>query len=254
MSSSVEHIPGHSFHGRKGAISHQFRYGVDYVFTEIETLLSAPLPLLFSRDRWNIMALWTKDHGGKIAKGQGARWVRDVLKARGLTNFLEARIILMTQPRILGAGFNPVSFWMIFKENDLYLVIAEVNNTFGERHSYLCHNEDFSPIGAEDRIKAQKIFYVSPFQLVEGAYEFRFDIRPTKIGIWIDYRNGKEGLYANFIGRRRPLSSWSILALLLKRPLGFMRVSALIYLEALRLKVKGAQYIIRGRPPESDLS
>nr|AAW49775.1 hypothetical protein FTT1546 [synthetic construct] len=48
-------------------------------------------------------------------------------------------IKLMTMPRVLWYLFNPVSFWLCYKNNKLIAVIAEVNNTFKETHSYICH-------------------------------------------------------------------------------------------------------------------
>ena len=67
--------------------------------------------------------------------------------------------------------FNPVSFWLCRRDGDdtLIAVIAEVSNTFGDRHSYLVHHPDLRTIEASDRLTAQKIFHVSPFQPVEGG-------------------------------------------------------------------------------------
>jgi DUF1365 family protein len=72
-------------------------------------------------------------------------------------------------------------------------VIAEVSNTFGDRHSYLCAHDDHRPITREDTLSAQKIFHVSPFQPIEGGYTFRFDIREDRVGVWIDYGPGTRG-------------------------------------------------------------
>ena len=211
---------------------------------------------LFSKDRGNIMAVHTKDHGGKVGDGMGADWVRAVLLHNNLPQFFNARIQLLAQPRIWGRGFNPVSFWLVYNDEDeICVIIAEVNNTFGERHSYLCHNDDLSPITRTDHITARKLFYVSPFQPVDGEYGFRFDISDQKIGIWIDYRStGEDGVYATLTGPRQELTAGLILSLLVKRPLGFMRVMALIYWQALRLKFKGAIYKVRDLPPAQEVS
>jgi DUF1365 family protein len=85
-------------------------------------------------------------------------------------------------------------------------VISEVSNTFGDRHSYLCAHDDHRPITREDTLSAQKVFHVSPFQPIEGGYTFRFDIREDRIGVWIDYGTGNEGLYATLTGKRAPLT------------------------------------------------
>lgn len=119
-------------------------------------------------------------------------------------------------------------------------MIAEVTNTYGDRHSYLCHRDDRAPITREDTITAQKIFHVSPFQPVAGTYTFRFDIRPDRIGIWIDYTTPGGGLFTNLIGPRQPLTNRGILASALRRP-GSRRVLALIHWQALEALAQEGQ-------------
>ena len=133
--------------------------------------------------------------------------------------------MLLSQPRLLGHVFNPVSFWLCLDAQDkLRVVIAEVSNTFGQRHSYLCYKDDLSPITAKDTMGAQKIFHVSPFQPVEGDYRFQFDIRAERIGISIEYLRAGGGLIATLAGPRQPLSNDTILGGFLRRPLGSRRV------------------------------
>jgi DUF1365 family protein len=165
------------------------------------------------------------------------------------------KLELLAQPRILGHVFNPVSFWLCRDGGGaLRVVIAEVSNTFGERHSYLCHREDLGPITAEDHLTATKIFHVSPFQPVEGGYRFRFDIRADRIGIWIDYTAGKGGLIATLTGPRRPLTNAAIVAACLRRPFGSRRVLALIHWQALKLWWKNAGYRPPPAPPSEGIS
>ncbi|MHA6263053.1 DUF1365 domain-containing protein [Arenibacterium sp. CAU 1754] len=245
MTSRVDHIRGHTFHGRKGAVKNAFRYGVDYVVVDAETPVRGPT--LFGRNRGNLTSLQDRDHGGAPGAGSGAAWVRDVLRAHQLEQ--PARILLLAQPRVLGHVFNPVSFWLCQNEQgDLTAVIAEVTNTYGDRHSYLCHHPDQSAIAPTDRLQATKIMYVSPFQPVEGTYTFRFDVRDDRIGIWIDYAQENGGLVATLTGQRKALSNLGILGMMLRRPFGSRRVLALIHWQALKLWWKGA--IFRS-PPEA---
>ena len=248
----IDHIRGQTFHGRHGGVQNAFRYGVDYVLLDAE---AAPAgPALFSRNRANLTSLHDRDHGGAPGKGRGAAWVRDVLDEHGIT-LPWLKIELLTQPRVLGHVFNPVSFWLCRDGTGaLRVVIAEVTNTFGDRHSYLCHHPNLSPITREDTLVAQKIFHVSPFQKVEGEYRFRFDIGAQSVGIWIDYRNGNEGLLATLTGRRAKLTNWSILGACLRRPFGSRRVLALIHWQALKLFFKGARYRVRPEPPADEVS
>ncbi len=118
-------------------------------------------PRLFGRNRGNLTSVWDSDHGGPPKQGRGAPWVREVLAANGID--APARIELLTQPRVLGHVFNPVSFWLCHDATgDLRVVIAEVTNTFGDRHSYLVHRDDFGPIQPEDRMRAAKLMHVAP--------------------------------------------------------------------------------------------
>lgn len=246
----VDHIRGETFHGRKGAVKNTFRYGVDYILLDPAT---AKGPSLFSVNGRNVTSLHDTDHGGPPGQGRGADWVRDVLAAHGLPG--ADRIQLLAQPRVLGHVFNPVSFWLCHDgAGALRVVIAEVSNTFGDRHSYLCHRPDLEPLGREDTVRATKIFYVSPFQPVEGGYAFRFDIRDDRIGIWIDYTAGQGGLIATLTGRRVPLTNGGILRACLRRPFGSRRVLALIYWQAAKLRWKGARFRSRPLPPTEEVT
>jgi DUF1365 family protein len=251
MTTSVEHIPGQTFHGRKGEIENAFRYSVDYVLLDAERGFEAPG--LFRRNGRGVVSLSDLDHGGAPGNGVGAPWVRKVLDEAGFSDI--NRIELLAQPRVLGHVFNPVSFWLIYDNADeLRAVIAEVTNTYGDRHSYLCRNEDFRRITPQDTISAEKILHVSPFQPVEGGYTFRFDIDSNRIGIWIDYIAGNGGLLATLTGHRMPLTNRAIVSMLLRRPFGSRRVLGLIHWQALKLWWKGAGFRARPEPPVEEVS
>ncbi|MDA8585404.1 DUF1365 domain-containing protein [Rhodobacteraceae bacterium] len=251
MITTVEHIPGQTFHGRKGDVENAFRYSVDYVLLDAEDTRSGPS--LFRRNRRGLFSLWDNDHGGTPGDGKGAPWVREVLEQSGFHG--ATRIEILAQPRVLGHVFNPVSFWLIYDAGDtLCAVIAEVTNTYGDRHSYLCNNPDFAPITRQDTLQSQKIFHVSPFQPIEGGYTFRFDIDAKRIGIWIDFTAGNGGLLATLTGPRKPLTNRAILATMLRRPFGSRRVLSLIHWQALKLWWKGAAFHARPEPPIKDVS
>jgi len=248
--STVDLIRGQTYHGRKGGVDNAFRYSVDYVMLDADA--PARGPLLFSRNRANVTSLQDRDHGGAPRAGRGAVWAREVLTAHGIA--FDGPLMLLAQPRVLGHVFNPVSFWLAYDRGDLRAVIAEVSNTFGDRHSYLCVRPDGGPITPHDRIAASKIFHVSPFQPVEGGYVFRFDIRQERIGIWIEYERAAGGLIATLCGPRLPLTTAGLLRSVLRRPFGARRVLALIHWQALKLWWKGAAYRPRPEPPRTEVS
>ncbi|QMU59270.1 MAG: DUF1365 family protein [Boseongicola sp.] len=252
MTAQVDHIDGLTFHGRKGALENAFTYSVDYVVMDAEAKLR--LPALFARNRTGLFSLQDSDHGGAPKKGKGAAWVREIMTAHQAP-FEPHRIEILAQPRVLGHVFNPVSFWLIYDDADnLRCVIPEVTNTYGDRHCYLCHHDDWRAINREETMGARKMMHVSPFQPVEGDYTFRFDIRADKIGVWIDYQTGNSGLLATLTGSRKPLTNRAILRAMVRRPMGSRRVLGLIHWQALRLWWKGATFRNRPDAPTSEVS
>jgi len=267
QSRSPQHIAGVTTHRRRGSVRHMFRYGVDFVLINPDAPPRGPA--LFSRNRFNLASVHDRDHGGPLRAGHGAAWARAVLADHGLTGpepdrgpnlepdlapNLDPDLELLTQPRFLGYGFNPVSFWLAYRDGLLIAVIAEVSTPFKDRHSYLCHRPGFAPIDKDTRITRPKMLHVSPFQDVVGEYEFAFDITAAHVDIRIFHRNGTEGIVASLTGPRAPLTNAGLLTASLRRPLGALRTSILIHWQALRLKLKGAVYRPRPTPPSSEVS
>jgi len=244
-------LSGRTFHGREGAVSNAFTYSIDYLLVDAERPVRGPW--FFGRNRAAPVSLQDRDHGGARGAGQGAAWARAVLAAHGVP--AEGRLLLLAQPRVLGRVFNPVSFWLAMdRAGALRAVIAEVNNTFGDRHSYLCTLPGHRAITRHDILSAQKVFHVSPFQAVEGGYTFRFDVREDRIGVWIDYRGPEGRLYATLTGRRAPLTAGRLAWALLRRPFGAARVLGLIHWQALKLWLRGARFHRRPEPPAEEVT
>lgn len=241
----IEHVAAQTFHARKGRLKNAFRYGVDYILTD----LSHCAPPLLSRNRFNLFSIHDRRHGGPRGNGRGVAWFRAELERRGFP--LEgARLLLLTQPSFLWFHFNPVSFWIAEKEGSPRAFIAEVNNTFGHRHCYFAAHPDFRPIARSDVIEAEKLMHVSPFQKVAGTYRFNFGMTDEAFNIRISYANGGEGVLATLNGLRRPVTAGGLLGAALRRPLGAVRVVALIYWQALRLWIKRAPFLKKPAPPE----
>ena len=242
----VDYVKGHTYHGRLGKIRNSFIYNVDFVlFDENE-----PYDVkMFSHNRANLFSIFDRDHGGPRNFGKGFSWARDVF-SRNHIDFPEMKVKLLAQPRMFLTKFTPVSFWMAFDAADkLIAVIVEVNNTFGDRYSYLCYNDDLSEITKNKIITSKKALHVSPFQPMEGAYQFSFDVNINKIFIRINYNHDSGGVVATLEGKRNPLTSKLILIALLMRPFGSARVLFLIHLQALRLWLKKATFSARPKPP-----
>lgn len=246
----IEHVQGQTFHARRGALTNAFRYGVDYVLLDPD---AAGAPWLLSLNRFNLWSVWDRNHGGPRDTGRGVVWFREVLAEHDFP--LEgARLLLLTQPSFLGFTFNPVSFWLALRDDRLCAVVAEVNNTFGDRHCYFCAQDGFLPIKPFDTIIAEKLLYVSPFQQVAGQYRFNFAVSTKAINIRIAYENGENGVLATLTGTRNPATSRSLLWAAMRRPFGALRVLALIHWQAVVLFAKRAPFLRQPPAPETLVS
>ena len=84
------------------------------------------------------------------------------------------RVLVLTQPRVLGYVFNPVSFYYCHDvAGALHSIVAEITNTpWKERHSYVLPVAGADRHGAALRWDFRKAFHVSPFMDVSGTYRF----------------------------------------------------------------------------------
>lgn len=238
-------------HARRGALRHSFRTHADHLLLAPEHFHP---PRLMGHNRFSLIAFHDADHGGPRGAGTGAQWAWAQFGAAGIARRPGLVLALLTQPRFLGYWFNPVSFWMLIQDDALIAVIAEVNNTFGQRHSYLLARPGLAPITAETKLAARKMFHVSPFQDVAGEYHFRFALHTDRISICIAQQNGTGGIDTAMTGRLVPLTTLGVLATSIRRPGGALLVIAQIYWHALRLKLKGAAYRRRPEPPDKEIS
>lgn len=247
----VLHLRADLAHARRGAVRHAFRYRVDYLLLAPDSVRPRGL---FRLGRAGLFSFNAPDHGGARGAGTGAGWAWRMFAEAGLARDGDMVMALMAQPRFLGFWFNPVSFWLVLRGNDLLAMIAEVNNTFGQRHSYLCHKPGFSPIAPEDVLEATKVFHVSPFQDVAGRYAFRLSVTQAAVAVIIHQTDGPEGLIATLRATPAPMRQTGLIGAALRRPGGALRILALIYWQALRLRLKGAAYRPLPAPPSEDIS
>ncbi|WP_424928307.1 DUF1365 domain-containing protein [Amaricoccus tamworthensis] len=244
-------MPSMVTHARRGSVRHNLKVRADFVLFAPETFRP---PALMSHNGFNLTAWHDVDHGGERGAGRGVAWVREQMDGAGIATDGDRVVALLTQPRFLGYWFNPVSFWMVIEGDDVVAVIAEVNNTFGQRHSYLLTPGAGDVIGPDETLTARKVFHVSPFQDVSGEYQFNFTFRPNRIAIAIRHVDGADGVNTAMAGDLKQLDNLTILAAALRRPGGPMRVIAQIYWHALQLKLKGARWRARPALPHEEVT
>ena len=112
---------------------------------------------------------------------------------------------MLANARVLGHTFDPLSvFWAIAPDESLTCIVAEVHNTYGERHAYLLQTDDAG------RQTVDKEFYVSPFFTVEGTYDLQFMLTPEQVSSTIILRQGGDAVFsATFRGTPRPATAAS---------------------------------------------
>lgn len=202
-----------------------------------------------ARNRRAALAFHDADHG---AGGPDAlAWIDGLLNAQGITDAV-GEIWLHTYPRVLGYTFKPVSFWYCHRtDGSLRAVVAEVNNTFGERHCYLLENPRYGV-----PCTADKVFHVSPFCPVRGQYRFVF-MRSVHGGqhrtvARIDYMDEAGGpvlINTSVSGRLQPLDPSSTRRALWSHPAMTLAVIARIHWQALRLWFKRTPFFRQPAPP-----
>ena len=239
---------GTVLHRRLRPAKHAFRYGV--FFLRFPLSRTGELPnRLFSLNSFNLFSFHFADHGDG---GDPQAWIRGLLEREGVGG-ADGEIVLQTFPRVLGHVFNPVSFWFCHAAcGALRAVVAEVNNTFGERHCYLLQGADAQAgIAAGELLRATKVFHVSPFCAVEGAYHFRFAAEPARRCVArIDHcDDGGDLLHTSVSGTAGPFSAPALLRVLLAHPMMTLGVMARIHWQALRLWLKRVPFYRKPAPP-----
>lgn len=203
-------VKGTIYHHRLTPADHAFEYPVYYLALELGALSQYSLPPFFTYNRPGLVSL----HDGDFLDASPAPLQEKCRRFMGTTGELE-RIILVTCPRILGYAFNPVSFYIGLVNNRPARMLAEVNNTFGERHVY----QLTKPSGQSDgytHFTAAKDFHVSPFNDRQGDYLFRVRWGESQLEIHIDIvRNGTTTFRSGLTGSMHaPVARWSLLKIL----------------------------------------
>ena len=252
----------HVMHRRRVAPLYRFIYKIFSVLFDIDRLDElARTRKLFSHNRFNVLSVHDKDHGrGEV--GGLRRWAEETCASQGVA--LEGgRIRLLAQPRMFGWAFNPVSFWYCeHADGSLRAVIAEVRNTFGEKHSYLLSsaslNEGASagaalPYGVE--LKKEKCFHVSPLFDLVGLYHFTLDEPGDKLRVLLnETREGAPLIDTAMLGVAKPFSDAVMLRQVLAMPLQAIKVLAGIHWQALKIWLRGARFHPKPKPPQAEVT
>jgi DUF1365 family protein len=208
----------------------------------------------FSYNKNNVFQLRDRDYGFEKTEALDA-WARRAAAQQNV-QFDIADIKLITMPRTFGYGFNPVTFWCYFDaQQQLRAVMAEVRNTFHQRHCYWCMHDDGRAILPTDSIMAQKLFHVSPFFDMAGTYHFQFSVAPERVAIVIDYWAGEQKrLSATLSGELTDLTDAALWRSFWRQPWATLKTILLIHGHAILLLCKGMRYRAPAPLPAQDIS
>ncbi len=238
---------GDVVHKRLRPRTHALRYRVFTVLFDCDRLeLLARRVRLFSYNRFNLFSLYDRDHGDGTPLRDYLR--RIAQKADGSADI--SRFLMVCYPRILGYAFNPLTVYFgLDAQNRTRLIIYEVNNTFGQRMTYVLPAESDSSGCVTQSCRKQ--LYVSPFNTDSGTYTFHVSPigRDLTIGIALK-DDGGALLKAHFRGRRAPLTDGGLLHALAATGWMTVKVTAGIHYEAAKLWIKGLR--LRPRPVRAD--
>jgi DUF1365 family protein len=206
----------------------------------------------------HLFSFFDRDHGA--GDENSLAWIESILRENQITS-VDGEIWLQTFPRVLGYVFNPVSFWICTSsKGQVQAVLAEVNNTFGERHCYLLHKESGEALKSGETFSSKKVFHVSPFCEVRGEYHFRFlfsqdsaSKRHSVCRIEL-HEDGSPLINTSISGISQALSKSALYLAFLRFPLMSLGVIGRIHWQALKLWSKGVPFHSKPKPPEFEVS
>lgn len=242
-------------HARLRPTEHRFAYGACFLWLPVRALVAQPQLLADAGLHGPWLGFKAADHGaGADDLASLVAWVDSMLRTHGIDD-ADGELWLQCFPRTLGHAFKPVSIWHALRaDGSLRATVAEVNNTFGERHCYVLDHPRWGHTHW-----ATKAFHVSPFCTVQGRYAFRFMSTQgdgTQAGqahrsvVRIDHADDQGTLLQTSIsGNAVPATPALLRQAFWRHPVQSWAVVARIHWQALRLWIKGVAFHTKPSPP-----
>jgi DUF1365 family protein len=235
-------------HQRMSPRRHRLRYRLFQLLVDLDALPALSRDLrLFAHNRFALFSLHDRDHLAGERRPLRPQ-IESMLSAAGI-DAAGGPIRLLCMPRVLGYVFNPLSvFYCHRPSGELAAVVLEVNNTFGERHSYVIE------AGADGKVARRgcaKAFFVSPFLGLDMTYDFRL-AAPGETAATAILARGPDGapvISAAFASRRQALDDRALARAFVSHPLLTLKVVLAIHWEALKLLAKGVRLRSKPTPP-----
>lgn len=234
-------------HHRFSPKQHRFHYNVFMFYIDLDEIeLLRKKLLLFSYNRFNFFNFKDNEHIQLPAENPDKtkstkQHVITYLNQNGI-NFIDGKIMLLTNLNVLGYNFNPVSFYFCFDKSEKPVAaVAEVSNTFREMKLYFLGGDTFD--NNIFRLNTKKYFYVSPFIDHDANFDFNLNVPDNKLNIRIDdYKEKTRFFISTLTGVKKILNNRILFWYSLRFPFLTLRIIALIHWNALLLWIKKIHY------------
>jgi DUF1365 family protein len=231
-------------HTRISPKKHAFQYRVFMLAIDLD---SFPQVSLLSQNRFNLFSIDNRDHINTDTEKTIRQNLTTWLSEKDTAIPADAKIILITFPRVLGYSFNPVSFYYIYRNTgEPITAVAEVTNTYREMKLF--------PLGepnTEDSFNhtVAKNFYVSPFSDPNDTFHFRVGQPSENWTVHIDnLTDAKPTLLSAIRGDQYKLTDSRLAWFAIKYPLISLSIIFRIHLHALLLFLKQIPHFSKSTP------
>ena len=236
---------GHVRHRRFLPIENSFRYALFLVFADLaemeQAFRSSPF---WSVNRFNLACFLRKDHFGDPGTPLDTS-VRSLVESK-TGKRPSGPIRLLCHFRYFGHCFNPASFYYCYNPEGTRLetIVVEIHNTpWGEVHCYVLDESRSLARPPYQRHELEKEFHVSPFMDMDMHYDWRFREPRETLNVHMEsFKENKKFFDATLTLRRREITGPLLNRVLWTYPLMTLKVTAMIYWQALRLRLKKAPF------------
>jgi DUF1365 family protein len=227
-------------HVRSEPFRHSFSYRTWLWLVDLDHLpelpwLLRPLASFQPRDHLGRAGLPIRENVERFARNQGVE-------------LAGGRVLMLSHARSFGFVFNSLTvYWCYHADGALGCVIAEIHNTYSERHCYLLRPDN------NGRAYASKDMYVSPFYRVDGGYRLRLPEPAARMALTVSMcPPGSRPFVATLRGQRRPGTAGGLLRAYARQPCPALVAAARIRLQAIRLRLRGLPVVARPQHPPQE--
>lgn len=172
-------------HRRHTSPKHQFSYNVKMLLLDLDDIDGALQKVRFlSRQRMSLLGFdesrYLPDTSGRSLKEKVLSRVKEKIILDG-----DERVYMLTQPRSLGVHFNPVTFYVVYKQDGNFTFLLEVTNTpWLERHTYVL----VDPMTTKNihQYHFKKMFHISPFMGMDYHYKLSTKLEEEEIFVHME--------------------------------------------------------------------